>query len=346
MGRWGTCSEVRADVLIVFAGARSPRRQFYEVVLAVHIMASCLSLRRDLRLSDPAHRRPRPTRAACRLLHRVEHSIERMLVNPGLAVACSAASISPARPSLERVLRAVGSRRRGRDRRRRGRLTIPPPERADQVADGTSRPGAGEGPSAFSNEHDSLVRRIATIGALMSLLVLVTILFMATQTGPDPSSGALRRYPDGMSNGYRVAVVGATGQVGTLMLELLRERAFPAREIVPFASERSVGRELEGGLVVQGLDEESIQGFDLALFSAGRLHLGGVGSAVRRAGAVVIDNSSRWRMQRRRATGRQRGQPRRARRPPRDRRQPQLLDDADGSRAEAAPRGGAGSSGW
>ncbi len=47
-----------------------------------------------------------------------------------------------------------------------------------------------------------------------------------------------------MSQGYRIAVVGATGQVGTLMLALLRERAFPAREIVPFASERSVGRVL------------------------------------------------------------------------------------------------------
>ena len=48
-----------------------------------------------------------------------------------------------------------------------------------------------------------------------------------------------------MSNGYRVAVVGATGQVGTLMLALLREREFPASEIVPFASARSVGRALE-----------------------------------------------------------------------------------------------------
>src|ERR1019366_6146557 len=71
-----------------------------------------------------------------------------------------------------------------------------------------------------------------------------------------PDSG---RYPGGMGNGYRVAVVGATGQVGTLMLELLKERSFPAAEIVAFASERSVGRELEGGLVVRGLDEESIQ---------------------------------------------------------------------------------------
>jgi aspartate-semialdehyde dehydrogenase len=99
-----------------------------------------------------------------------------------------------------------------------------------------------------------------------------------------------------MSEGYRVAIVGATGQVGTLMLELLRERAFPAREIVPFASERSIGRELEGGLIVQGLREESIQGFDLALFSAGGSTSGEWAPKFARAGAVVVDNSSYWRM--------------------------------------------------
>ena len=99
-----------------------------------------------------------------------------------------------------------------------------------------------------------------------------------------------------MSQDYRVAVVGATGQVGTLMLALLCEREFPAREIVPFASERSVGRELEGGLVVQGLNEESIQGFDLALFSAGGSTSGEWAPRFADAGAVVIDNSSHWRM--------------------------------------------------
>jgi aspartate-semialdehyde dehydrogenase len=112
-----------------------------------------------------------------------------------------------------------------------------------------------------------------------------------------------------MSEGYRVAVVGATGQVGTLMLQLLHERAFPVSEIVPFASERSVGRtlrgtphaggqagELDGGLVVQGLSEESIQGFDLALFSAGGSTSGEWAPRFAQAGAVVVDNSSHWRM--------------------------------------------------
>ncbi len=99
-----------------------------------------------------------------------------------------------------------------------------------------------------------------------------------------------------MSQGYRVAVVGATGQVGTLMLELLRERSFPASEIVAFASERSVGRELAGGLVVRGLSDESIEGFDLALFSAGGSTSGEWAPKFAKAGAVVVDNSSRWRM--------------------------------------------------
>jgi aspartate-semialdehyde dehydrogenase len=106
-----------------------------------------------------------------------------------------------------------------------------------------------------------------------------------------------------MSEGYRVAVVGATGQVGTLMLQLLRERGFPAREVVPFASERSVGRTLEGAgangedIVVQGLGDEAIGGFDLAIFSAGGATSGEWAPRFAAAGAVVVDNSSRWRMQ-------------------------------------------------
>ena len=92
-------------------------------------------------------------------------------------------------------------------------------------------------------------------------------------------------------DGYRVAVVGATGQVGTVMLRLLRERAFPAREIVPFASERSAGRELEGGLVVQPLSDETIQGFDLAIFSAGGATSGEWAPRFVEAGAIVVDNS-------------------------------------------------------
>jgi aspartate-semialdehyde dehydrogenase len=80
------------------------------------------------------------------------------------------------------------------------------------------------------------------------------------------------------------------------MLRLLREREFPAREIVPFASERSVGRELDGGVVVQPLDDETIQGFDIALFSAGATRSREWAPRFVGAGAVVVDNSSAFRM--------------------------------------------------
>jgi aspartate-semialdehyde dehydrogenase len=93
---------------------------------------------------------------------------------------------------------------------------------------------------------------------------------------------------------YRVAVVGATGAVGTVMRAKLRERRFPAAEIVPFASERSAGRELDGQ-TIQPLTEETIQGFDLALFSAGGSTSGEWAPRFVEAGCTVIDNSSKWR---------------------------------------------------
>ncbi len=98
-------------------------------------------------------------------------------------------------------------------------------------------------------------------------------------------------------SGYRVAVVGATGQVGGVVLALLRERGFPAREIVPFASERSAGSTIEGVGVVQPLTGETIAGFDLALFSAGGSTSGAWAPRFVEAGAVVVDKSSRWRME-------------------------------------------------
>ena len=62
----------------------------------------------------------------------------------------------------------------------------------------------------------------------------------------------------------RLAVVGATGAVGSTMLRLLRERRFPADEVVPFASERSAGRSLDGGLIVRALSGDA----DLGLLGA------------------------------------------------------------------------------
>src|SRR3954467_686100 len=92
----------------------------------------------------------------------------------------------------------------------------------------------------------------------------------------------------------RVAVVGATGAVGTVMRQKLRERGFPATSVIPFASERSAGRELDGQ-TVRALSDETIQGFDLAIFSAGGSTSGEWAPRFVDAGAVVVDNSSRWR---------------------------------------------------
>src|SRR5690242_4977652 len=97
-----------------------------------------------------------------------------------------------------------------------------------------------------------------------------------------------------MSGDLRVAVVGATGAVGTTMMSLLRERQFPAGEIVPFASERSRGREVDG-LPVRVLDDGEIDGFDIALFSAGATRSREWGPRFVEAGATVIDNSSAFR---------------------------------------------------
>jgi aspartate-semialdehyde dehydrogenase len=97
----------------------------------------------------------------------------------------------------------------------------------------------------------------------------------------------------------RVAVVGATGAVGSTMLGVMRERSFPADEVVPFASERSAGRTIDWGerdLEVRALSGDAIQGFELALFSAGSGVSEEWAPRFADAGAVVVDNSSRWRM--------------------------------------------------
>ncbi|MDX6717536.1 MAG: aspartate-semialdehyde dehydrogenase [Baekduia sp.] len=96
---------------------------------------------------------------------------------------------------------------------------------------------------------------------------------------------------------YRVAVVGATGAVGSEMRRLLRERAYPAAQMVPFASERSAGKELDDGLVVRALrDDDSIDGFDVAIFSAGGSISKEWAPRFAARGAIVVDNSSAFRM--------------------------------------------------
>ena len=97
----------------------------------------------------------------------------------------------------------------------------------------------------------------------------------------------------------RVAVVGATGAVGTVMLTVMQERGFPASQVVPFATERSAGRAIrygDGEIIVQPLSEQAVAGFDLALFSAGGATSEVWAPRFAAAGAVAVDNSSFWRL--------------------------------------------------
>jgi aspartate-semialdehyde dehydrogenase len=100
--------------------------------------------------------------------------------------------------------------------------------------------------------------------------------------------------------GYRVAVVGATGNVGNEMLQILAERKFPVDEVVALASERSTGKEVSFGeertLAVQDLATFDFRGFDLGLFSPGAKVSAEFAPKAAAAGCVVIDNTSQFRM--------------------------------------------------
>jgi aspartate-semialdehyde dehydrogenase len=100
--------------------------------------------------------------------------------------------------------------------------------------------------------------------------------------------------------GFKVAVVGATGVVGHEMLSILAERDFPADEVVAVASERSAGAEVSFGedavLKVRDLDQFDFKGIDIALFSPGAKVSAVHAPRAAKAGAVVIDNTSQFRM--------------------------------------------------
>src|SRR6202521_4718660 len=98
--------------------------------------------------------------------------------------------------------------------------------------------------------------------------------------------------------GYNVAVVGATGNVGRQMLDILAERAFPADEVVALASRRSLGTEISFGdrtLKCKALDHYDFSDVDICLMSAGSTVSKEWSPKIAAAGAVVIDNSSCWR---------------------------------------------------
>lgn len=100
--------------------------------------------------------------------------------------------------------------------------------------------------------------------------------------------------------GYKVAVVGATGNVGREVLSIMEERQFPADEIVPLASSRSIGVEVSYGedktLMVQDLAEYDFEGTDIVLSSPGAKVSAEHSPRAAAAGAVVVDNTSQFRM--------------------------------------------------
>ena len=98
---------------------------------------------------------------------------------------------------------------------------------------------------------------------------------------------------------WKIAVVGATGNVGREMLNILAEREFPASEVVPIASRKSVGREVSYGdktLKCKALENYDFRGTDIVLMSAVSTVSAEWSPKIAQAGAVVIDNSSKWRM--------------------------------------------------
>lgn len=98
--------------------------------------------------------------------------------------------------------------------------------------------------------------------------------------------------------GLKIAVVGATGNVGREILNILDERMFPCEEVVALASRKSIGRELSYGdklLKVKDLETYDFSGTDIALFSAGSKISEKYGPIAAKYGTVVIDNSSFWR---------------------------------------------------
>ncbi len=151
----------------------------YEVVLAIHIMAVVVAFgvtfAYPIMFSIAARHDPR----GLPLMHRVEYSIERMLVNPGLVVVLLAGIYLASdghhwseffvQWGLAAVV-VIGALV--------GAVMIPTAKRAEQIAERDVE-AAGEGTVAMSEEYQAIVRRLSTVGSLLSVLVLVTILFMA-----------------------------------------------------------------------------------------------------------------------------------------------------------------------
>ncbi len=156
---------------------------FSEVVLAIHIMAAVVgfgvTFAYPIIFSVGARTDPR----SLPLLHRIEYTLERRLVNPGLLVVLiagiylasklhqwSAFYVQWGLAAVVVIGAVVGA------------VMIPTAKRAEATAE-RDLAASGEDPPTLSEEYAALTRRLATVGASLSLLVLVTIYFMATHTG-------------------------------------------------------------------------------------------------------------------------------------------------------------------
>lgn len=156
-----------------------PAASLFEVILAIHIMAVVIAFgvtfAYPIMFAVAARHDPR----GLPLLHRVEYTIERMLVNPGLLVVVAAGIYLASKGHywseffVQWGLAAavvIGALI--------GAVMIPTAKRAEQMA-ARDVAAAGEGAVEMSVEYRALVRRLSTVGSLLSVLVLVTILFMA-----------------------------------------------------------------------------------------------------------------------------------------------------------------------
>lgn len=159
----------------------APATSFYEVVLAIHIMAVVVAFgvtfAYPVMFAVAARHDPR----SLPVLHRIEYTIERMLINPGLLLVIIAGAYLASKGHFWSqffvqwglgaaiVIGALV-----------GAVMIPTAKRAEQLA-ARDIAAAGDGEIAMSADYQSAVRRLSTVGTLLSLLVLVTILFMAIQ---------------------------------------------------------------------------------------------------------------------------------------------------------------------
>ncbi len=159
----------------------TPAASLYEVVLAIHIMAVVVAFgvtfAYPIMFSVAARHDPR----SLPLLHRVEYTIERMLVNPALLVVVLAGIYLASKGHhwsqffVQWGLGAaivIGALI--------GAVTIPTSKRAETLAERDLAASRGEGSVELSDEYRLAVRRLSLVGTLLSVLVLVTILFMAT----------------------------------------------------------------------------------------------------------------------------------------------------------------------